>query len=123
MLRADSSDAEANSLMGQLLVRRHQYNDAIPHLRLALQGVSPDATAELHSVLAKCYAARGEYAEALKELKPALSADTMGTYHYQLYQLYLKLGNQKAAANALEESENLRRNKSVAEQEKVLREQ
>jgi tetratricopeptide (TPR) repeat protein len=119
VLQADSSDAEANSLLGQLLVRRHQYNDAIPHLRLALQGVSPDTTAELHSVLAKCYAARGEYAEALQELKPALTADTMGSYHYQLYQLYLKLGNQKAAANALEESETLRHNKSVAEQEKV----
>jgi tetratricopeptide (TPR) repeat protein len=123
VLKADSSDADANSLLGQLLVRRHQFDDAIPHLRLALQGVSPDSAAELHSVLAKCYAARGENAEALQELKPALTADTMGTYHYQLYQLYLKLGDQKAAANALVESENLRRNKSVAEQEKVLREQ
>ena len=117
VLKADSSNADAHDLMGQLLVRRHQFDEAIPHLKLALQSLPPTSLPEVHSLLAKCYSARGAYAQALHELKPALTADTMGTYHYQLYQVYQKLGDQKSAAAALLKSEQLRQQKSRAEQE------
>ena len=122
VLKTDSSNADANSLLGQVLVRRHQYDDAIPHLKLALQGISPSLLPEVHSLLAKCYASRGKYAEAVEELKPALSADDMGAFHYQLYQVYLKMGDQKSAAAALKKSEQLRQNKSEAEQQHLLSE-
>jgi tetratricopeptide (TPR) repeat protein len=122
VLKSDPSNADANSLLGQVLVRRHQYDDAIPHLKLALQGNSPPSLPDVHSLLAKCYYARGEYSEALEELKPALSADTMGAFYFQLYQVYLKLGDQKSAAAALRKSEQLRQNKSEAEQQHLLSE-
>lgn len=116
----DSSNADGNFLMGEILVRRHQYDDAIPHLRLAMQGVSPDFLPELHSLLAKCYSAKGNYMQALEEIKPALAADRMGDFHYQLYQVYQKLGDQKSAAAALLKSEQLRQEKSHAEQQHML---
>jgi tetratricopeptide (TPR) repeat protein len=103
--------------MGQLLVRRHQFDEAIPHLKLALQSLPPTSLPEVHSLLAKCYSARGAYTQALGELKPALPADTMGTYYYQLYQLYRKLGDQKSANMALLKSEKLRQEKARTEQE------
>ena len=120
VLTADSSNADAHGLMGELLVRRHQFEDAVPHLELALQGASPDSLPELHSLLAKCYAAKGDYPEAVKELGPALPADTMGAFHYQLYQLYQKMGDQKSAQAALLKSEQLREQKSRSEQDHML---
>lgn len=116
VLKADPSNADANSLLGQVLVRRHQYDEAVPALKLALQSPA-GASPEVHSLLAKCYSERGEYSQAVAELKPILSEDAMGAFHYQLYQAYLKLGDQKSAAAALEKSEELRKAKAEAEQQ------
>jgi tetratricopeptide (TPR) repeat protein len=121
VLTADSSNADAHGLMGELLVRQHKFEDAFPHLKLALHGASDDSRPELHSLLAKCYAQQGDYPEAVKELEPALPADTMGAFHYQLYQLYQKMGDQKAAQAALQKSEQLRQQKARAEQQHTLR--
>jgi tetratricopeptide (TPR) repeat protein len=118
-LKSDSTNPEAHALLGQILVRRHQYDEAVPHLKIGLNG-SPLALPQLHSLLAKCYAAQGAYAQALEELKPALRADMMGTFHYQMYQIYQKLGDQKSAAAALHKSEQLRREKLEAEQRQRL---
>jgi tetratricopeptide (TPR) repeat protein len=118
-LKSDSSNPEVNALLGQILVRRHQFDEAVPHLKIGLNG-SPLSLPQLHSLLARCYAADGEYARALEELKPALSADLMGTFHYQLYQIYQKLGDQRSAAAALRKSEQLRREKLEAEQRQRL---
>ena len=120
VLTADSSNADAQGLMGELLVRRHQFENAAPHLKLALEGGSQDSLPELHSLLAKCYAAKGDYPNAVKELEPALPADTMGAFHYQLYQLYQKMGDQKSAQAALQTSEKLREQKSRSEQQHRL---
>jgi tetratricopeptide (TPR) repeat protein len=117
VISSDSSNAEAHSLLGQVLVRNHRYDEAIPHLQSALSAISPSARAEVHSLLAKCYSSRGDYQQALEELKPSLSADTLGNFHYQLYQLYLKLGDQKSADEALQKSQQLRRDKAHAEQQ------
>jgi lipopolysaccharide biosynthesis regulator YciM len=118
-LKSDSTNPEAHALLGQILVRRHQYEEAVPHLKIGLNG-SPLTLPQLHSLLAKCYAAQGAYAQALEELKPALRADMMGTFHYQMYQIYQKLGDQKSAAAALHKSEQLRREKLEAEQRQRL---
>lgn len=116
VLKTDPSNADANSFLGQVLVRRHQYDEAVPALKIALQNPAA-ATPETHSLLAKCYSERGEYSQAVAELQPILSEDTMGAFHYQLYQAYLKLGDQKSAAAALEKSEELRKAKARAEQQ------
>jgi hypothetical protein len=44
----------------------------------------------------------------LQELKPALAADTTGAFHYQLFQIYRHLGDEKSAAIALQESKHRR---------------
>jgi tetratricopeptide (TPR) repeat protein len=119
VLKADSSNVEAHSLLGQILVRQHQYDDAIPHLKIALQGSSVEAPT-IHSSLAQCYLVRGEYSLALRELKLALPADSTGAFHYQAYKLYQKMGDQQSAAAALRESEEIRRRESDAEQQRML---
>jgi len=121
VLKSAPSNAQAHALMGQVLVRLHRYDDAIPHLQLALSGASSPEFPGLHSQLAKCYAARGEYEQALQEIKHALPTDTMGDFHYQLYQIYQKLGDKNAAAEALRTSEQLRRQKASAEQQQTLK--
>ena len=114
VFRVDPNNAEGSLLEGEILVRRHQYAEAEPYLTAALSGsvlLQPKA----HSLLARCDAAQGRYAQALAQLKPALPSDTMGTYHYQLYQIYEKLGDHQAAAAALEESEKIRKQESQSE--------
>ncbi|MGH9453845.1 MAG: tetratricopeptide repeat protein, partial [Terriglobia bacterium] len=108
VLQEEPANPEASFLMGQILVKRHQYAEAIPALKAALRG-SPLLVPQVHSLLARCYADQGQYAQALAELKPALPTDTEGIFHYQLFQLYRKMGDQNAAAAALLESERLRK--------------
>jgi tetratricopeptide (TPR) repeat protein len=115
VLQADPTGPQANFVMGQVLVRRHQYADALPYLKTALNG-APLSLPQVHSLLAKCLAAKGDYSGALDELKPALSSDTMGIFHYQLYQIYQKLGDDKAAAVALAKSQSIRRAESATKE-------
>ena len=119
VLKADPTNPQGSLLMGQVLVRRHQYAEALPYLKSALDG-SPLLRPLAHSLIARCLGAQGDYAGALAELKPALSADKAGIFHYQLYQIYQKLGDSKAAAAALQESEKLRREANEAEQKQKM---
>jgi tetratricopeptide (TPR) repeat protein len=121
VLQADSTNPQGSFLMGQVLVRRHQYAEATPYLKTALKG-SPLSFPQVHSLLARCLAAQGDYSSALVELKPALPSDTTGIFHYQLYQIYKKLGDEKGAAAALQESERFRREEAAAEErQKMMR--
>jgi tetratricopeptide (TPR) repeat protein len=115
VLQADPTNARGSLLMGQVLVRRHQYAEAIPYLKAALNG-PPLSLPEVHSLLSRCLGAQGDYSGALAELKPALPSDTTGIFHYQLYQLYQKLGDAKSASAALQQSEKLRHAESNAEE-------
>ena len=51
--------------------------------------------------------------EAVTELKQSLAADRDGSYHYQLYQLYKKVGDEKAAKAALNSTVKLGATKSA----------
>jgi tetratricopeptide (TPR) repeat protein len=119
VLHADATNPQGSFLMGQVLVRRHQYAEAISYLKTALNG-SPLSLPQVHSLLARCLAAQGDYAGALAELKPALPSDTMGIFHYQLYQIYQKLGDGKSAAEALHQSEKLRREEADLEEKQKM---
>jgi tetratricopeptide (TPR) repeat protein len=114
VFEADAKNADASLLMAEIFVKRHRYEEAVPYLKDALRG-SPLSVPRVHSLLARCYADQGQYSQALVELKPALPADTTGIFHYQLYQLYEKLGNHKGAMVALQVSERLRREEADAE--------
>ena len=108
-LQINSKDPEVCYLMGEVLVYQRQYSDALPYLKTALNGV-PSTVLMVHALIGKVYASQGRDAEAVAELKQSLAADRNGSYHYQLYQLYKKLGDEKAAEAALRKSETLRKN-------------
>jgi tetratricopeptide (TPR) repeat protein len=113
VLQADPTSPAGSFLMGQVLVRRHQYAEATPYLKIALDGPLLSLP-QVHSLLSRCLAAKGDYSGALAELKTAVPSDTTGIYHYQLYRIYQKLGDAKDAAAAFQESEKLRRAASEA---------
>lgn len=108
VLASDPAQPEGNYLMGAALVKQHHYSEAAPYLSKALKGNSPHSP-NIHAMLAKIYAAQGHPHQAIAELKFALRADEDGSFHYQLYVLYRQLGNQKAAAVALAESQAIRK--------------
>jgi tetratricopeptide (TPR) repeat protein len=114
VLKTNPADPEASYLMAEVLVYRHQYSDALPHLKAALKG-TPSTLPRVHALFSKVYAAENRTTEALAELKQALGADRDGNYHYQLYVLYRKLGDEQEAAAALEESERLRQRRQSKE--------
>lgn len=75
--------------------------------RNALSDTSVNAP-DAHALLGKIYAAEGKDLEAIAELKKALVADRDGSYHYQLYRIYKKIGDEKSAAVALKEFRAIR---------------
>jgi Tfp pilus assembly protein PilF len=107
-------DPEASYIMGALLVDQDQYEEAKPYLNSALAGATA-ILPHVHALRGKVFAAQGRTWEAVEELKQSLSADLDGSYHFQLYQLYKKLGNEPAATAALQESESLRRHRPKPE--------
>jgi tetratricopeptide (TPR) repeat protein len=106
-------DAEANFVTGHILVNQHQYAEALPYLKVALSN-KPANPPNVHALIGKVNAAQGRTADAVAEMKLSLEADEDGSYHYQLYELYRKLGDQKSAAAALEKSEALRKKNRLA---------
>jgi tetratricopeptide (TPR) repeat protein len=93
--------------MARILVTQQHYAEAIPFLRNALSNRSVNAP-DAHALLGKIYAAEGKGLEAIAELKQALFTDRDGSYHYQLYRLYRKMGDEKSAAVALKEFRAIR---------------
>lgn len=118
LLKEDPTNPEARLLMGEVLVKQHQFSDAIPSLKMVLQEQSANVP-RVHFLLATCYAAQGQTALAISELKPVLSADVDGSFHYQMYRIYKAIGDDKSAAAALERSEMLRK-KTAKEQQELI---
>jgi len=108
VLKSTPQDSDANYMLAYILVQNHEFDAALPPLRYALTG-RPEVVAKSHALLSKIYAAQGRIPAALTEIRLSLQADSDGSYHYQMAQLYQKLGDEAAAARALQESEALRR--------------
>ena len=100
-------DPEAACLLAEILMAKRQYGEASPYLDKAAQSPRVNAS-RVHALRSRVLMADGKPTEALAELQQALSADTDGSYHYQLAQIYRRLGDPKAAASALQESERIR---------------
>jgi Tfp pilus assembly protein PilF len=94
--------------MANILVYRHEFDQAEPYARIALHG-DPSSLPRVHALLAKIYAFRGHIREAIAELKQALPDDPDGSLHYQIARLYQQVGDEKAASEALRQSETLRK--------------
>lgn len=102
------SDPEASYLMGDILVARHQYSEAQPYLAAAL-GAAGRTVYYVHALRGKILASQDRTDEAIKEFQLALPGDDDGSLHFQIYRLFTKAGNQKAAEAALRDSEAIRK--------------
>lgn len=105
-LELDPADPAANYMMGDMLVQEHQPRKALPYLDEALR-VKPrflNAEASLGRALSQL----GRNQEAVTELRKVASDDADGSIHFQLFQLYRKLGQDDKAQEALESFKRIR---------------
>jgi Flp pilus assembly protein TadD len=105
-LALDATNLQANFELGDIQVRRHQFQQAISHLQKVIAG-EPDLLAA-HADLGKCFAALGQAKSATQELRLALPTDRDGNLHYLLSLQYKKEGQTALASQALTESQRLR---------------
>lgn len=110
VLSLDPGQPDSNYLMGNILVFQHQYAEATPYLETALKGNASRAPA-VHALMSRVYSSQGRTLDAIAELRQALGADQDGSLHYQLFTLYRKTGDAKAAAAALEQSRSISQQK------------
>jgi tetratricopeptide (TPR) repeat protein len=112
VLSTNPSDPEANYLMGEVLVNRSKFDEALPYL-LNAQHAAPDELPYVHADLSRVYEERGQVDQAIAELKLATPVDVDGSYHYRLGHLYMRTGDRGSAAEALRIAENLRHQTDV----------
>jgi tetratricopeptide (TPR) repeat protein len=113
VLDANANDPEANYLMGEILVARKQFAEALPFLQQGLHA-APEELPHVHASLSKVYADRGDVTRAIAELKLAIPGDADGSYHYRLGRLYLQIGNRAASEEAMKQSAKLHRESDAA---------
>lgn len=79
VLAANPEDAEANYLMGEILVNGPAPAEALAYLQKALH-VSPEERPYVHADLSKAYEEQGNRSLAIAELKQAVAIDGDGSY-------------------------------------------
>ena len=102
-LQRSPGDPELNAVMGEILSEKYQFSEAEPYLKTALKA-TPDLIAHVHALLGRVYAETNRMQEAISELKLGLADDKDGHVHYQLAQVYKKVGDRVSARKALEQS-------------------
>jgi tetratricopeptide (TPR) repeat protein len=117
-LAEDPADPDASYILGEILIERHQYSEAKPHLVVAARGAG-DRALLARALLSKVDASQGKTREAIAELKQALSVDHDGSLYFQLYQLYHKQGDIRAAQAALAESQAIRAQSEQSAQDEI----
>ena len=110
VLQLAPQNPEANFMMADILVIRHQFTEAEPYAKASLSG-DASSRAKAHAMLGKVFASQGRTLEAIAELKQALPDDPDGSFHYQIAMLYKRVGDESAASEALKQSEALRKNR------------
>ena len=108
VLRVEPQNPQANFMMADILAYQRKFAQAEPYAQAALHG--PQSNLPLaHALLGRIYGSQGQTADAIKELQQALPHDPDGSLHYQIAMLYKKIGDEKAAREALKQSEALRK--------------
>jgi tetratricopeptide (TPR) repeat protein len=105
-LRLDPADPAANYLVGDSWVQQHEAQKALPYLVKALHLRPGLLNAE--ASLGRALSQLGRYQEAVSELLKVAPADADGSIHFQLFQLYKKLGREDKAKEALESFKRIR---------------
>ena len=108
LLLKNPDDPEANLLVGEILVQQDEYTEAEVYLN-RVHGIQPESLPHLHALLGEVYAHTDRVPEAMSELKLGLANDVDGSLHFQLGRLYQKTGDKKAAAEAFQASQQLRK--------------
>ncbi len=107
-----------NCELGKLLLKMRSPQDAAPYFERALEA---DPTFQLaRAGLADSFAARGETAKAIQEMKQALGADTDGSFHYRLGRWYQKTGQAKEASEAFSISTRLKEQRWKRDSERLM---
>ena len=112
-LAQNPSDAEANYIMGEVLMAEHRYPDAEVYLRTGL-GAKAELVPRIHALLGQVYATQGDTKRAIEEYQLGLPSDDDGSVHFQLGRLYQKVGDAKLAAEAFADSKTLNQKKQSA---------
>ena len=113
VLTSSPNDAEANYLMGEVLLSRRALAQALPFLLKGLHAL-PEEVPYVHADLSTVYEDGGNLEQAITEIKQAVPVDVDGSYYYRLGRLYMKSGNRAAAAEALDQAAQLRRTSDAA---------
>ncbi len=111
-LAENPSDPEANYVMGEVLIAKHNYSEAEPYLKTGL-AAKAELLPRIHALLGQVYANQGDTERAVEEFKSGLPSDDDGSIHFQLGRLYQKTGESKLAAAAFEESKALAQRKQA----------
>jgi tetratricopeptide (TPR) repeat protein len=116
-LQEDPEQPLANYYLADLLTDDKQFQDAIPHLRITITAY-PQMT-RAYFLLGKCYAGTGALQDGLKAFERALELDPNSKdTHYQLYELYARLGDKAESQRQLALFEQL--TKQGQEKDKTL---
>jgi tetratricopeptide (TPR) repeat protein len=116
VFQLEPQNPQASFMMADILAYQRKFDQAEPYAQAALHG-APSNLPPVHALLGKIYAAQGRTPEAIKELQQALPDDQDGSLHYQIAMLYKKIGDERAAREALERSEALRKSRGKRAEE------
>lgn len=100
-------DPEANLLAADILVQKHEFQQAEPFLDKC-HGLKVDLVPQYHVLLGQVYAATDRVAAAISQYKLGLTSDPDGRVHYQLARLYQKAGDKENAEKEIRISKEIR---------------
>jgi tetratricopeptide (TPR) repeat protein len=100
------ADAEANTMMADIMEHNNDLNGAQTHAEAALR--VNHGLAQAHVVLARVYLAKQQPKLAASELQKITGADPDGSYHFLLYRACRAAGDQGCASKAIAEFQRLR---------------
>jgi predicted Zn-dependent protease len=112
-LAQNPSDAEANYILGEVLMAEHKYSDAGPYLQAGL-AARAELIPRIHALLGQVYASQGDTKRAIDEYKLGLPSDDDGSVHFQLGRLYQKVGETELAASAFADSKALNQRRQTS---------
>jgi tetratricopeptide (TPR) repeat protein len=117
-LAEDPSEPLANYYLADMLVTDKEYLQAIPHLDITLSAY-PELT-RAYWLLGKCYASTGDQERALQVFKKALEQNPgYKEVHFQLHELYARLGNKVESQEHLQIFERLTREDQNKDRERL----
>jgi len=99
-LQEDPEQPLANYYLADLFTDDKQFQEALPHLQITITAY-PQMT-RAYFLLGKCYVGTGALQDGLKAFEKALELDPNSKdTHYQLYELYARLGNKTESQRQL----------------------